>query len=453
MTQNNGSIKGLVESMSKFSYAMTLFGINRMADAFLPNFGVEDEDRETKMSHSFDSVALAVKGNIDEPLSTFFVAGDRLQGLMTDFFYNCLTLDLFNSRNTTKGIFEFLLQSTEIARAVMGGNENNLFLKEFGNKLQAYSFFEYVDELLPPNSERSLNRMIERTASIEPFASIWAMEGIGYFYTEKISAVTDLPDHLLISEVSYDLPEKSLIPLHAGMGLSLARNFLERIRPETSFEKIVDLTGRYISLCRNNSRAGYSKIVFETLGLVCRNLYPHLILTVDRALENFDEDYTAYFWHGAGRAMYFSPCGILPVFDERRSSILATQDEPPHERGKLNALAGWLFAMTLVNIRQPEIIADCFKNHRRLFASDGIVADGIGSAMIVWHISAQESSLIKSFLNYTPVGENEEFVSQWREIVSEPVARTLSDYLNNNKNERQPDRLFRCRRRNRRQTG
>ncbi len=427
---------------------MSLFGINQFVNIFSPNCGLENENREAKASKPFNTVALAVQETIDEPLTTFFHAGDRLQIVMTDLFYNCLTLNFFNSRNATKTVFEILLQTADIARGLMPGNKNRVFLEEFRNKLQAFSLFEYVDEFLPPNSERSLKRMIENAELLEPFSAIWAMEGVGHYYTEKVSAVMNSPNHLLSAEVTRNLPEKSLIALHAGMGLSLSRDFLPRIKAETHSDRIVELIGAYITHCRNNSRDGYAEIVFETLGLVTRNLYPHLLLPIDKALEQFDADFTAYFWHGAGRAMYFSPTGILPVFDESWSSILATQDEPPHESGCLNALTGWVFAMTLVNIRHPEIIADCFKNYRRFFAGQGIVADGIGSAMIVWHRSTQDNSLIKSFLNHIPVGEDQEFVSQWREIVCQPAARALSDYLENKEGEDHPNRLFRFRRRN-----
>jgi hypothetical protein len=356
MTRKNGSIRELVESISKFSWAMSALGVSQLVNTFSLNFG--RENRRADVTGSFNSIALAAQENLDEPLKSVFLVGDQLQGAVTDLFFNFLTLNSFSSRKAARSVFEILLRSSEIARILMPGNRNPLLLQEIKNKLEAFSFFEYVDEFFPPVAERSLSRMIGSIKSLEPFSFIWAMEGVGHYYMEKVSSVINSPNHLLRSESAGNLARKELIPLHAGMGLSLSGNCLQRIKLENSPEMVAGLLRRHIALCQDNSKNGYAEIAFETLGLVARNLYPHLLLRIDEALRRIDKDFADYFWHGAGRAMYFSPTGLFPVCDENWSSISATQDEPPHESGRLNALTGWLFALALVSLKSSRLASN-----------------------------------------------------------------------------------------------
>ena len=123
---------------------------------------------------------------------------------------------------------------------------------------------------------------------------------------------------------------------------------------------------------------------------------------------------------------------------------MATQDEPPHKLGRYNALSGWIFALTLVNIRQPAILATYLNRNRQLFALKEAVVDGISSAFIVWGDSTQDSSRIESFLNYTPSDADSEFIEQWRELIQRPSATALRDHQAGPENERHPARLFRC---------
>lgn len=443
MASKNDSINELIKSMSKFSWAMSMFGISQIANAFTLNLSREDQKQRTGTVGCFNNAALAVHNNLDEPLKSAFLIGDRIQTAAADLFYDFFSLNSFSSRNLSRSVFDILWRSSEFARLLFPGHENPTALQEFKNKIEVFSLFEYVDELLPPVAERSLNRMIQSIGSLDTFSSIWAMEGIGHYYTEKIFSVIRFPEHLLSSEAVGNLPENTYIPLHAGMGLSLSRKCLENINGAASDEEIVELINYYIELCRKNSKSGYAGIMFETMGLITRNLYPHLLLRIDRGLKQFDKDYSEYFWHGAGRAMYFAPTGLASFWDENWSSIQAVKNEPPHNSGQLNALTGWLFALTLVNIRQPEIVAACLKAHQHLFANPETAAEGISAGLLVWQYSAAETSYIDAFLSYASFDNNSESFLDWYLQLRKAIVQRLNKQRINFEKEFQPERLFR----------
>src|SRR5262249_30598697 len=138
-----------------------------------------------------------------------------------------------------------------------------------------------------------------------------------------------------------------------------------------------------VQLCRANSLPQYWPIAFEALGLVVRNLYPGLIAPLDRYFSNRDEDLLAYFWHGIGRGTYFLPADSLPHWSAPWQGF-GTCLQAPHELGQRNAVAGFAWAMALVNLRQPEIVAAFLERHGTNANKDDAFANGIFSAAAVW---------------------------------------------------------------------
>jgi hypothetical protein len=130
----------------------------------------------------------------------------------------------------------------------------------------------------------------------------------------------------------------------------------------------------------------------EALGFVTRTLFPAALLNLDRELQRYGCDATSHFWHGVGRGLYFlfpralfsnsSPSGVL-----KRAA-----EEPPHETGKLNVLAGLAFAVTLVNILDPEVQQDWLKQHPVLRKSDAF-SGGIASATALWRAWVESTPL------------------------------------------------------------
>ena len=315
---------------------------------------------------------------------------------MTDLLRNVLSLNAFTPRYMMKTALEVMLQSADVFKYITP-EADRLVWQEFQNKLQAFYLFEYVDSVLGFSSSAnlSLEQMIDKTRRLGPFFSVWATEGVGHYYAYLATAGSALPHGLLSNHASH-LPSESAVPLHTGMGLALAEALLTR-----GYD-IRTLVETFIQLCQNNSRRPYWRAAVEALGLVVRNLYPHLISPLDHHFSDNDEELLAYFWHGIGRGIYFTPGNFMPYWNPPGQGLEMCLQEAPHELGRRNAVAGFAWAMTLVNIRQPEIIAALLQfNGARLTANDAF-ANGVFSALVVWLDCAPHDSSVRLLCEYQP---------------------------------------------------
>lgn len=313
--------------------------------------------------------------------------------LMADFFRNVLNLNAFTPRYMLKTAFDVMLQSTDLVKGITPEEARHSF-QEFQNKLQAFYLFEYVDSILgfPEGAVPNLTEMLYRTHSLGPFFSVWATEGVGHYYVYQVAASDRLP-HSTLSD-AINVPAENLIPLHTGMGLALAEVSLNR---HSAPEALADA---FVQLCRRNSRHEYWPAAMEALGLVVRNLRPELIAPLDQLFASGHDDLRAYFWHGIGRGHYFAVVNSLPRWNAPGQGFEMCL-QSPHELGKLNALSGFAWAMTLVNLRHPEIIASWLDHYGAMITSDA-VANGIASALLIWAFSASDDHLIRALAQYQP---------------------------------------------------
>lgn len=301
-------------------------------------------------------------------------------------------------------------------------------LRELGNKLEIFDRFQYTLAEIGAAGGASLPlaEAVRRAAARGPFASVWLTEGIGHALAE-----TSPRRGLLTSIEAEGIPPEAWIPLHTGMGLSLAGRALSTDVP--------DALRRFLGLCMDNSLPGYARAAFEGLGFVARNLHSRAVPEIDRQLARNAPGLVGCFWHGVGRGLYFSPVHAAP--GSTGAALAAAASEPPHEEGRRNAIAGLVWAVTLVNLRHPEILEGFLARHARQAA--GALADGVSSAVAVWCDAAGPGEVhLRAFLDHQPgdpaAGET------WRRLVVEPCRRAMR---------RQPDlrasrrleELFQCR--------
>ena len=150
-----------------------------------------------------------------------------------------------------------------------------------------------------------------------------------------------------------------------------------------------------------------------------------MIPKLDRQLMEIDEDLVGYFWHGVGRAIYFAPTNFLPDGYSSERAVKMTWQEPPHELGRRNALAGLAWAMTLVNIRHPGILENVLKHHGdQLLDSDAFI-NGVSSSVMIWHESAGDDPCLKAFYEYQPDSSDKIGRRRWEEMVRRPCEEAL----------------------------
>jgi hypothetical protein len=334
---------------------------------------------------------------------------------MVDFLRNVLNLNAFTPRYMLKTAFDVMLQSTDMVKSITpeGGRHS---LQEFHNKLQAFYLFEYVDSILgfTEGEVPNLIDMLYRTHSLGPFFSVWATEGVGHYYAYQFATSSRSPRGILSDAIN--VPAENLIPLHTGMGLALAEVLLNR---HSAPEALADA---FVQFCQSNSRHEYWPAAIEALGLVVRNLRPEWIAPIDRHFSNND-DLRAYFWHGIGRGHYFVVVNSLPRWSSPGQGFEMCL-QSPHALARLNALSGFAWAMTLVNLRHPEIIASWLDRYSAMITGDA-VANGISSALLVWAFSAPDAYLIRALAQHQPSGGNSYLPHIWEDQVQQSAHRVL----------------------------
>jgi hypothetical protein len=209
---------------------------------------------------------------------------------------------------------------------------------EARNKISAYLLFR--------NRNGEYTRP-EAICCLDCHSRLFAAEGYAYRNT--------CPGALVLEPA----PEFSRIAIHAGVGLRLAEETLRSI-DAGGYEK--RLLAEFSAMCGHIAIQGHRGIMEESLGLVTRSLYSHLLETLDRCLRAMDARFWERFWHGVGRANYFAPTNMIPFWTAPWSGVERCLNEPPHETGRRNALSGFCFALTIVNLREREVLA-AFSKH------------------------------------------------------------------------------------------
>jgi hypothetical protein len=340
-------------------------------------------------------------------------------------------------------VFGALLQSTDTVEDMVPGEDGQLAWREFRNKLQAFGAYEYVETNLhiSRRSDLSLVDLVLQTEKLDPYMAVWVTEGIGHYFAKVQSKRGHIPHNLLMEVALDSLPDRSLIVLHAGMGLSFAEEELRRLPDRKSGADIRRMIRRLVELCEVNSRPGYKHITFEALGLVTRTLFPQLMSDLDREIKDMDLDLLALFWHGVGRGLYFLPIHFIPQSGSGSRAMEMALNEPPHRIGRLNAVAGLAWPLTLVNIRHPYIMENFLKDSQHLLAASDAFSQGVSTAVMTWLESAPQDSALKAFINHRP--SNLSLTSIWKRQIRLPCQIAIDKHLPMLKFERRLDDLFR----------
>jgi hypothetical protein len=333
-----------------------------------------------------------------------------------------LSFDAFDPRSVMKMSLDVMRLAAESLRLFVPGPGKGVVWQEFNNKLQAFSLFENADSVLRLEAGKDvpLAKLIQKTRLMGAYRAVWVTEGLGHYQTETCWARSREPKKLLNNSSADDLPTESLTPLHAGMGLSIANRLLKTIRSPNSQSEIRGVLERFIELCRHNSRSGYLGVSYEALGLAARNLYPHLVRIIDQQLQQIDAKLVGYFWHGVGRAIYFAPTNFLPFNNSPWRAIRMAQREPIHEIGRLNALAGVVWALTLINIQQPEILENLLSRHRKELSGSDALTNGVSSAIMIWRDSTADDSGLEGLCRHQPESSDRDLVRLWTEQILQP---------------------------------
>lgn len=271
-----------------------------------------------------------------------------------------------------------------------------LNFREFGGKLVAYYLVRIGAQRRAARGDRDLAALVAETCRRDPKHLPFMLERLCYDFVRGAWRTGDEPQHLLDGRAPRSFPDQSLILLHAGLGMALTENLMRPLRPDqpaAAFDAALD---RFAGLVRANARPELAAVAFEAMGLMVRRFLPRLHDPLEARLRARDALLASYYWHGAGRAIYFLRGLFHPFPGTARRGLEICRREPVDAHHRLDAVAGFSFASTMINLRHPELVA-------RLLAhlepgEIEALASGVAGALLTRHHTAPEEPAVREFL-------------------------------------------------------
>jgi len=377
----------------------------------------------------FDLLAHQAQSQLGTITQTAYFMGDGLQRTVIDGAFDLLNPQTWTPGNLWQLGSQAVRQSLQISK-LLDPSTLNLAWEELKNKLEVFILVKNLPSILrlPPSDTGEflpIAELVSRAYSLQPFQALWAVEGLGHYYTDSYHAHFGDPQGLLL-EANAPVPEKSLTMLHAGMGMSFADRLMGTLDvDDPSANQTRAVLERFVSLCRNNAREDYLGCSIESLGLITRDFYPELLNVVAQQLPQVAPDLVGYFWHGAGRALYFSREYFLPVLTTAWSGI---EEEAVNCPDQLSAMAGLSWALAVVNMRQPAIMQHALSSYTRNAKLAQGFANGVASTLIMRQDITPDEPFISAFYQYRPGPSDPQLMELWNRFIAAPAEAALKVY-------------------------
>jgi hypothetical protein len=375
-----------------------------------------------------ESAAARLLRNPGEALSAAVQFTTGLGSLLADMARGFMTPQVLNPQVALTLTGDPIQRTTETLRLALSGASFLRSGQELLNKGEIFTLVPAVSGLIgvPARAPLNLPELVARSYCLGPFFSLWAIEGLGHDYGDSFWNQGTVPSRILSPEVTRDLPPGSLPMLHAGIGLSIAQTTLKGLPWNAPAEEVRRRVSEILRLDRENSLPGYVGAAYESLGLVSRTLHPTMVSAVDRVVREVAPELRGYFWHGVGRAIYFWVFNFLPCSDWQIFEM--ARREAPDEEALLNAWAGAAWGYTLVNMRQPGVMAELLIGpHGEDLARNGGFSNGLASSVIMRYDTTPDAPFIEPFIHYRPRGSRR-VAELWDRLVQIPGETALKVY-------------------------
>jgi hypothetical protein len=298
-----------------------------------------------------------------------------------------------------------------LAGAGAGAGPVALALTELEAKLEVFELFRWAERAagVAPGAGSELEAAVRGALRLEPFPAVWVLEGLGYARGAGAARPGVGPGE--------GIPRRWWIPLHTGTGMALAEHTLAGIGGGREAAVVRRRVAALADLCSELSAPGYALATFEPFGFMTRMLEPSLVAPVAAALESQDRALSAAFWHGAGRGCYFSAFASPAV-----RGLEAAWRGAPGRAEALEALAGASWALTLVNLPRPAVVEAGLAGAQRGLPAEALpaVADGVASAVRLWHHGRGLDPVLAAFLDHRPADP-----PAWEGLALLPCRRAL----------------------------
>lgn len=408
----------LTKSAIRYSWAMSLFGTQQLANLVTPG-DLRDPTRRVNAASYPVTQAVQTELNDSDLIFGAFLLGDDAQRALVDLAFDSLTLRIFTPGYIAKLTQDVSIQWKETRRVFSSVESARLGWEELKNNFEVFRLVKNVSQLLaipPSGQDFDLRKAVDGAYALGQFPDLWAVEGLGHHFTLTFWGKSKPIRGVLTEGQARALPEKSLTMMHAGMGLAFASQLMDTVTPYSPASQIRDVLQEFVTLVKDNSRKGYEGAAYESLGLVTRFWHAPMVNIVDRHMQEVEPEAVGYFWHGVGRALYFFPTYFVPGL---LSAWIAVEQEAPYELAKLNMIAGLTWATTVVGVRQPQIMETMLKYYGDIVSKTPAFTNGVMSTLIMGSDITPGDHYIRQFLEYKP--SDPQVAELWNRLVGYPA--------------------------------
>ena len=325
--------------------------------------------------------------------------------------------------------------------SVASPTARELLAQQFRNTFDVIALVNHVfaPAVLSSDGTYPLDEMLAKCYEGDDYPSLWSVEGLGERYAEAYMHEKKPVRDLLSRGPGAEIPAKAQLMMHAGIGISFAKDSVRKLTPWSSELEFKDALREFLDICEANSMPGYLGAAVESLGLVTRTWYKQMVTPITRYLAEIDPNALDFFWHGAGRAMNFSPMYMLPGM----SPWLAAKLEPPDDRARLNARAGVAWAFSVVNSRHPEITDNFLATRGEEVSGDDGFENGAFSSFIMAGEMVPGHKYIPAYSRHQPDPGNPTAIDAWNQHIGQDCVTRIDHYREVLRSHGKLDEVFR----------
>ncbi len=436
----------LTKSTLRYSWALSMLGLQETLGVLSGPGRSPEAGRAAAKEQPEAGTLSAPEEHLRDLYKAAYEAGDKVQADFLDSVAHYLSpTALYDPSTALRLGTELVWDMADAMRFFWPDGKTLVAWRELRNKVDVYQLVRAVEKKLrlPREGEIDLAEYVDKAYALGPYAALWAVEGLGHDYADSIRERGGELTGILQGERIAGIPSKSLLMLHAGIGLSFAQRPMEAFTARTPEHELHAFLDEFIRLCEVNSEPGYTGAALESLGLVTRTFHSELVPAVDRYLEAKDPRVQGFFWHGVGRAIYFLLVNFLPYKDPVWRAVEMGRREAPHDSARNNVLAGTAWALTLVNMRQPEVMATFLEEHgAELMPVRESFANGVTSSVVMRYDTSPDDPNIETFRHYRPAGGDRRTANYW-ELIKTSMDKAIDRYHPVLAERRRLDEVFR----------
>jgi hypothetical protein len=430
---------GLTNAAFKFQIAISSFGAQRLL-GLLP---LANAEPVRALQERFYKAGEDAKQDFKTNTALFgaFQFGDKAESALAGVASDMLSLKVLNPGYIKDMAAGIARGSADAIGSVATEEARRLLREQFSNTFDVIGYVNHVDapDHLSADGTYPLEEMIASCYSHGDYPALWYVEGLGERYAKAYMADGKEVRDLLTSGKAAVADAKIQTMMHAGIGIEFAKHVVANLTPWSTDTEFRDALTLFLKLVRANSIPGYEGAALESLGLVTRTWHGQLVNQISSHLQGIDRDAFEFFWHGAGRAMYFSPMYMMPGL----SPWDAADQEPPDETARRNARAGVAWAFTIVNVRQPEIAANFLRHKKDRISGNDAYTDGVYSTLIMAGDMVPGHQYVAEFGRYRPDASDPAKVEAWNNYIGSDAGVQIDQYRRTLKAHKKLGEVFR----------